>query len=67
MAPTDPSSDLAVEGRFAIVPEWLLDADVWASDDIGDAAVACTPCPPAYRLHAPIATNSFTSVADRGC
>ena len=33
MAPTDPSPDLVVEDRFAIVPEWLLDAD------IGDAAV----------------------------
>jgi hypothetical protein len=31
--PTDVSPDLVVEDRFAIVPEWLLDAD------IGDAAV----------------------------
>jgi len=29
----DPSEDLVLEERFAIVPEWLLDADV------GDAAV----------------------------
>lgn len=31
--PPDASPDLVVEDRFAIVPEWLLDAD------IGDAAV----------------------------
>lgn len=33
MTSSDPSPDLVVEDRFAIVPEWLLDAD------IGDAAV----------------------------
>ena len=33
MQPPDASPDLVVEDRFAIVPEWLLDAD------IGDAAV----------------------------
>ena len=33
MSPKDPAADLVVEDRFAIVPEWLLDAD------IGDAAV----------------------------
>ncbi len=28
MAPTDPAPELVIEDRFAIVPEWLLDAEI---------------------------------------
>jgi hypothetical protein len=44
--PTPPSSELAVEQRFAIVPEWMLDAEV------SDAA---------FRLYAVLARYGNTS------